>query len=147
MKFHASDVSTCVAGDYYQAMFELQRDADSADSPYLLIQRQFEMPDAGRCCIETPDKNYIGHFRLRRLEFSSSRILVEISRPKNNQIEVTFAITPIEFEQASEVIATIRGSSNGPCFGKTKHRGTSGDADQRIKAGRSQEAGVIKCNI
>ena len=114
MRFHANDVSTSVAGDYYQVMFELQRDADSPESPYLLIQRQFEMPDAGRCYIETHDENYTGHFRLRRLEFSSSRILVEIGRPKNNQIEVTFALTPIEFEQASEVIAIIRGNKEAP---------------------------------
>ncbi len=88
MKFHANEVSTSGAGDYYQLMFELQRDADSPESPYLLIQRQFEMPDAGRCYIETHDENYIGHFRLRRLEFSSSRILVEIGRRKCWQNEL-----------------------------------------------------------
>lgn len=82
MKFDAKAVSTSVAGDYYQVMFEHECDSDSPEIPYLLIQRQFEMPDAGKCYIETHDENYIGHFRLRHLDFSASRILVEIDRRK-----------------------------------------------------------------
>ena len=39
MHFHANYVSTSVAGDYYQAMFEAEQDSDDLDSPYLLIQR------------------------------------------------------------------------------------------------------------
>jgi hypothetical protein len=44
MHFHANCVSTSVAGDgdYYQAMFEAEQDSDDPDSPYLLMQRQFE---------------------------------------------------------------------------------------------------------
>jgi len=47
MHFHANYVSTSVSGDgdYYQAMFEAEQDTDDLDSPYLLIQRQFEDPD------------------------------------------------------------------------------------------------------
>ena len=42
MKFHANYVSTSVSGDYYQALFE--EESTQPDSPYLLIQRQFEIP-------------------------------------------------------------------------------------------------------
>ena len=51
MHFHANYVSTSVFGDgdYYQVMFEAEQDADDLDSPYLLIQRQFEDPDDDRC--------------------------------------------------------------------------------------------------
>ena len=47
MHFHASYVSTSVFGDgdYYQATFEAEQDTDDPDSPYLLIQRQFEDPE------------------------------------------------------------------------------------------------------
>ena len=114
MKFDAKAVSTSVAGDYYQVMFEHECDSDSPESPYLLIQRQFEMPDAGKCYVETHDENYIGHFRLQRLDFSSSRILVEIDRRKNNHIEVTFTLTPREFEEAAEAIAIMTGKKEAP---------------------------------
>lgn len=48
-------VSTSVfgGGDYYQASFEAQEDADDPDITYLFIQRQFENPDDYRCYIET----------------------------------------------------------------------------------------------
>ena len=44
MDFHANYVSTSVFGDgdCYQATFEAEQDTDDPDSPYLLIQRQFE---------------------------------------------------------------------------------------------------------
>ena len=53
MHFHANYVSTSVFGDgdYYQATFEAEQDTDDPDSPYLLIQRQFEDPDDHPCYI------------------------------------------------------------------------------------------------
>jgi hypothetical protein len=50
MHFHANYVSTSVFGDgdYYHATFEAEQDTDDPDSPYLLIQRQFEDPDHHR---------------------------------------------------------------------------------------------------
>jgi hypothetical protein len=70
MHFHANYVSTSVFGDgdYYQATFEAEQDADDPDSPYLLIQRQFEDPDDHLCYIETHDEKYCGHFRLQRVD-------------------------------------------------------------------------------
>src|ERR1700758_2495734 len=48
---------------------------------YLLIQRQFETSDGGRCYIETHDEKYIGHFLLRRVEFTPERLSIEFDRP------------------------------------------------------------------
>src|SRR6516164_9759084 len=73
MDFRANYVSTSVAGDYYQAMFEAEQGADDPDSAYLLIQRQFEDPDDDRCYIETHDKKYCGHFLLRRVDFTPQK--------------------------------------------------------------------------
>jgi hypothetical protein len=71
MRFHANYISTSVSGDYYQAMFEAEKDTDDPLSPYLLIQRQFEIPDEGMCYVETHDDKYIGHFLLQRVEFTT----------------------------------------------------------------------------
>jgi hypothetical protein len=59
MHFHVNYVSTSVFGDddYYQATFEAEQESDDPDSPYLLIQRQFEDPDDHLCYIETHDEN------------------------------------------------------------------------------------------
>ena len=107
MRFQANHVSTSASGDYYQAMFEAEEDADDPDSPYLLIQRQFETADGGRCYIETHDEKYIGHFLLRRVEFTSQTLSIELDRPRDNLISVTFDMAASDFKNASRVVKII----------------------------------------
>jgi hypothetical protein len=116
MEFHANYVSVFVFGDsdYYQAMFEAEQDADDADSPYLLIQRQFEDPDDNWCYIETHDEKYRGHFLLRRVDFGPQKLSIEIDRPTDNLIKVTFAMAAAEFAEASQVINIISGEVEPP---------------------------------
>jgi hypothetical protein len=98
-----------VAGDYYQVVFEAVPDAYDLEQPYLMVQRQFEMPDRGRCYVEMHDQKYIGHFRIRRFELSVSSIVLEIDRPKDNIVKVTFAIAACEFEELTHVVGVING--------------------------------------
>ena len=107
MRFQAIHISTSVSGDYYQAMFAAEEDTDDPDSPYLLIQRQFEMPDGGRCYIETHDEKYIGHFLLRRVEFTAAKLSIEFDRPRDNLISVTFAMAVSNFKKALRVVKII----------------------------------------
>jgi hypothetical protein len=90
-------------------LFEVNRDSTDADSPYLLIQRQFEMPDDDECYVETHNEKYIGRFRLRRFEFNQNGISIEIRRSSNQSIHVTFAITPAEFDEVAAVLKVISG--------------------------------------
>ena|SRR5437867_1066395 len=112
MEFHANYVSTDIAvgGDYYQASFTVKEDTDEldSDSPYLLIQRDFEMSD-GSCYVETHDERYRGHFLLRRIELTPGKLAIELDRPINNLICVTFRLGTSEFEKASHVIKIISG--------------------------------------
>ncbi|RLA46355.1 MAG: hypothetical protein DRR42_18465 [Gammaproteobacteria bacterium] len=65
MKIHLDYVSVSVTGEYYQVMFEDKEEDEGdaiLDTPYVLIQRQFEMPDGGRIYIETHDESFIGPF-------------------------------------------------------------------------------------
>jgi hypothetical protein len=109
MRFHANHVSSSVSGDYYQAIFEAEEDTNDPNSPYLLIQRQFETSDGGRCYIETHDEKYIGHFLLRRVEFTPERLSIEFDRPSDNLVSVTFSMAVSDFEEASQVIKIISG--------------------------------------
>jgi hypothetical protein len=59
-KFHAKHVSASESGgEYFQVLFEAKKDSNKA---YLLIQRQFEMPDRGFCYIENHAHSPCGHF-------------------------------------------------------------------------------------
>src|SRR6516162_5867664 len=114
MHFHANYVSTSVSGDYYQAMFEAEQDTDDLDSPYLLIQRQFEDPDDHRCYIETHDEKYRGHFILCRVDFTPQKLSIELDRPRDNFVSVTLAMVETEFAEASQVLKIIRARSSLP---------------------------------
>src|SRR5208282_3105069 len=93
----------------YQAMFEAEENTNDPNSPYFLIQRQFETSDGGRCYIETHDEKYIGHFRLRRVEFTPEGLSIEFDRPSDNLVKVTFSMAVSDFEEASQVIKIISG--------------------------------------
>jgi hypothetical protein len=84
--------SAAQATEVLAAIFEAEQDADDPDSPYLLIQRQFEDPDDDRCYIETRDEKYCGHFLLRRLDLTPQKLSIELDRPRDNFVSVNFAI-------------------------------------------------------
>jgi hypothetical protein len=109
MRFHANHVSSSASGDYYQAMFEAEENTNDPNSPYFLIQRQFETSDGGRCYIETHDEKYIGHFRLRRVEFTPESLSIEFDRSSHNLVNVTFSMAVSDFEEASQIIKIISG--------------------------------------
>jgi hypothetical protein len=108
MQFHANYISTSIFGDYCQAMFAAEKDNGDPTNPYLLLQPQFETPDGGECYIETHDRNYIGHFMLRSVEFMPRKLFIEFDRPMHNRINVTFDMTIADFKKASRVVGIIR---------------------------------------
>ena len=114
MQFHANHVSASEDGDYYQVMFEARGDAGDPESPYLLVQRQFEDPDGGICYVETHDEKYIGHFRVRRIDLSPSRIVIEIDRPEANVVEVTFDMALSDFKSVARMVDIITGAIDPP---------------------------------
>jgi hypothetical protein len=116
MKLQATHVSADEFDDQY---FEISFDTEAPDAdldlsaelkPYLLIQRQFEDDDGGVCYIEThePDR-YAGHFRLRLVEFTPSRLVFDIDRATNRRVEVTFALRPQRFQEIGRIVRIIFG--------------------------------------
>jgi hypothetical protein len=114
--FHANYVSTSIFGDgdYYQVTFQAEEDTDDPDSPYLLIRRQFEDPDDNWCYIESHGEKYCGHFLLRRINFAPQNLSIELDRPRDNLVSVTFAMAATEFAEASQVVKIISGEIKPP---------------------------------
>lgn len=115
MNFHAQEVSGTAAGDYYQLYLgpeestEDAADPFSVSGPYLMIQRQFEMFDGGRCYIESGNESYIGDFHLELIELTPTRLSFKIQRDNNRQVNITFALDASEFEQVRSVAEVIFG--------------------------------------
>ena len=117
MHRRAKRVSATASGDYYQLTLddedveEEQATQPEQSSPYVLLQRQFEMVDDGECYVESDDEDYIGHFRLKLIELTPSRLAFEIGRVKNNRVEVGFELIPAQFKEVlpiAEVIFKLR---------------------------------------
>ena len=130
MKIDAKRVSVVATGDYYQALFDSEdRDNEQVDpfdqpAPYVLVQRQFECFDDGKCYIESHDEEFIGHFKLELVEFSATRFAYEVARRDHKSVEVSFALTAAEFKGARPIIEVI--------FGVTEPGGDNHVADNRL---------------
>ena len=119
MKFHANHVSVGEAGgEYFQVSFDSKASSEDDDAfdlsapahPYLLIQRQFEDDDGGVCYLETHDHDtYSGHFRLRLVEFTATRLAFEIARPTDKYVEVTYKLPAKRFREVQRIVRMIFG--------------------------------------
>ena len=119
VKLHANHVSVDESGgEYFQVSFDNEvprEDEDNFDlsgpaHPYLIIQRQFEDDDGGVCYIETHDHDtYSGHFRLRLVEFTATRLAFEIARPTDKYVEVTYKLPAKRFREVQRIVRTIFG--------------------------------------
>lgn len=96
-------VSVSISGDYYQILFDDGLDGDNA--PYLLIQRQFEMPDGGECYFESLDEELVGHRNIESADISSNRLTIHNVGDLSYDMEITFAATD---EEKSELVLCLK---------------------------------------
>jgi len=117
LKLHANHVSVGESGgEYFQVSFDSEApedddlDLSGPEHPYLLVQRQFEDDDGGVCYIETHDHNtYVGHFRLRLIEFTPTRLAFEIDRMDHKHVEVTFDLDATRFSEVQRIVHIVFG--------------------------------------
>jgi hypothetical protein len=117
VRFRAKHVSIGESGDeYFQVSFDNEDPSDDdldlspPDQPYLLVQRQFEDDDGGVCYIETLDHDtYTGHYRLRLIEFTATRLAFEIARKHDKYVEVTFDLNAKRFSEVKRIVHIIFG--------------------------------------
>jgi hypothetical protein len=117
LRLHANYVSIGESGDeYFQVSFDSEApseddfDLSGPDHPYLVVQRQFEDDDGGVCYIETHDHDtYAGHFRLRLIEFTPTRLAFEIARTHHKYVEVSFDLYAKRFGEVQRVVHIIFG--------------------------------------
>ena len=116
MKLKARYVSIGEFDDlYFQVLFENQHPAADYDpsapiEPYLLLQRQFEDADRGLCYLETHDiDRFAGHYRLRLIDFTPTRFVLEIDRREDRTVEVTYKLSIRRFREVRRIVHIIFG--------------------------------------
>src|SRR5712691_2829578 len=117
LRLHANQVSIGESGgEYFQVSFHSEApseddfDLSEPDQPYLLVQRQFEDDDGGVCYIETHDHDtYTGHFRLRLIEFTPTRLAFEIARTDHKYDDVTYDLDAKRFGEVQRIVNIVFG--------------------------------------
>ena len=117
LRLHANHISIEESGgEFFQVSFDSEArseddfDLSEPDHPYLLVQRQFEDDDGGVCYIETHDHDtYAGHFRLRLIEVTPTRLAFEIARTENKYVEVTYDLDAKRFDEVRRIAHIIFG--------------------------------------
>jgi hypothetical protein len=117
LKLHAKHVSVGESGgEYFQVSFDNEDPSDDdfdltgPRQPYLIVQRQFEDDDGGVCYIETQDHDtYAGHFRLRLIEFTPTRLAFEIARRDHKYVEVTYNLNAKRFREVQRIVQIVFG--------------------------------------
>jgi hypothetical protein len=115
LRLHANHVSVGESGgEYFQVSFGSEAPSDDdfdlsgPDHPYLVVQRQFEDDDGGVCYIETHDHDtYTGHFRLRLIEFTPTRLAFEIARTDHKYVEVTYDLDAKQFGEVQRIVHIV----------------------------------------
>jgi hypothetical protein len=51
---------------------------------------------------------------LRRVDFAPQKLSIELDRPRDNLVSVTFAMAATEFAEASQVVKIISGEIEPP---------------------------------
>jgi hypothetical protein len=85
-------------------------DPSAPIEPYLLPSRQFEDDDGGVCHLETHDiDRFAGHYRLRLIEFTPTRLVLEIDRREDRTVEVMYKLSIRRFREVRRIVHVIFG--------------------------------------
>jgi hypothetical protein len=103
-EFHCGYVSASeFGGDHFQVLFAKTQESHE-DEDYLVVQRQFEMPDKGRCYVETNDKDNCGHFVIRNARLTRNQFEFEFGNRPARTMKVSFGTTDSAYADAKRML-------------------------------------------
>lgn len=100
-EFCCEHVSVSEAGDGFQVLFEK---TPGSEEGYVLVQRHFELPDGGKCYLETDDQEFCGHFRFRGAQLSRTRFQMLFGIGPVREITVFFKATDSAYAEVQRVL-------------------------------------------
>ena len=103
-------VSVASAGDeYFQVSFDARPEGTDGDTPYFLLQRQFESHDGGRVYIECHQRELCGHVRVSQAVLSAGLLRLELATRPPHVVAIRFKTDNQRFRQLTAMLKTIIG--------------------------------------
>jgi hypothetical protein len=109
IEFQAKDVSysqDLEGREYFQVLFQEQ---DEPGVKYVLLQRQFEIPDGGVCYFECDDIERSGSHVIRKAKLSRDRFEIEVPGEDGGKWVVLFELDDWRYAALKEVLSIILG--------------------------------------
>jgi hypothetical protein len=109
IEFQAQEVSyseDLEGREYFQVLF---REQEEPGGKYVLLQRQFEIPDGGVSYFECDQIERSGPQVIRKAKLSRERFELEVPGESGGQWTVTFEIDDARYEALKEVLRIILG--------------------------------------
>ena len=109
IEFQAQDVSyseDLEGREYFQVLFQ---EKDEPGVKYVLLQRQFEIPDGGVCYFECEQIERSGSRVIRNSKLSRDWFEIDLPGENGGKWTVTFEIDGRRYKQLKEVLSIILG--------------------------------------
>lgn len=117
-------VSVASAGDeYFQVPFDARPEGTDGDTPYFLLQRQFESPDGGRVYVECHQRELCGHVRVRHAVLSTGVLRLELATRPPHVVAIRFKADSRRFRQLTAILKTIIGVRRLELASRESHSG------------------------
>jgi hypothetical protein len=117
-------VSVASAGDeYFEVSFDARPEGTDGDTPYFLLQRQFESPDGGRVYIECHRRELCGHVRVSHAVLSGSLLRLELASRPQRVVAIRFKADNGRFQQLTAMLKTIIGVRHLELASGERHSG------------------------
>ena len=120
MRFFAKTATGASSGDFFQLYFGATQtegepseldELDEPKGPFLLIGRQFEFPDGGRCTLDSSDEELQGEYRVKLLALSQSGLTLDVLADRPRRVEVSFELNPIEYGSLRRFVDVVLGNA------------------------------------
>jgi hypothetical protein len=91
--------------EYFQVLFE--EEGAPKRGGYVLLQRQFEMPDGGESYFECDEFERSGHYIIRKAKLSRNKFEIETPGRRGGKWAISFELEEDRYEQLKEVLKII----------------------------------------
>jgi hypothetical protein len=109
IEFQAQDVSYSQDLEFREYFQVLLKEQDEPGVKYVLLQRQFEIPDGGRCYFECDQIERSGSRVIRKAKLSRDRFEIEVPGEDGEKWVVKFELDDRRYEELKEVLGIILG--------------------------------------
>lgn len=99
--------SASEAGDYYQVSFDDDGDTEGINGRYLLIQRQFEFADDDSYYLESDDRRFCGHVKVRAVALNSEFLSIDFQADEWTTLRIRYAVSQDDFGKLERIVGIM----------------------------------------